>query len=207
MQMHKLYKTWVAAGAASALLLGTGCRDLPGSDAEQGAVVGGLGGAIAGAAIGGEDNRLLGAILGGALGAGGGYVVGANADRITGKDRDGARRAVKNAQERPATAQQALSATTADLNNDGFVTMDEVVAMEKAGLSDNEITQRLDATDQIFELTSEQKEYLRNQGVSYEVVSRMNELNRDTRERILSTNPRDDVIGRPPAAVGGSGGL
>ena len=36
-----------------------GCESLPGSEKEQGAVIGGVGGAVAGAALGGEDNRLL----------------------------------------------------------------------------------------------------------------------------------------------------
>ena len=37
----------------------TGCEDLPGDEKSQGAVIGGVGGAVAGAALGGEYNRLL----------------------------------------------------------------------------------------------------------------------------------------------------
>src|SRR5206468_3037042 len=48
-----------------------GCENLPGNKKEQGAVIGGVGGAVAGAAIG-KHNRALGALIGGARGAGGG---------------------------------------------------------------------------------------------------------------------------------------
>src|SRR5690242_3215606 len=50
----------------------TSCQNLPGSKGSQGAVIGGLGGAAAGAAIG---HSALGALLGGALGAGAGYII------------------------------------------------------------------------------------------------------------------------------------
>src|SRR5436189_3517932 len=122
---------------ALALLTGTallastiGCEQLPGTHGQQGAAIGGVGGAVAGAAVAGEHNRLLGALLGGAVGAGGGYLLGANSDRLLQRDTAGAQRAVQNAQTQPATAQQAANARTADLNGDGFVTLDEVIAMK-----------------------------------------------------------------------------
>jgi hypothetical protein len=178
-------------------LLNSGCSNLPGSNKQQGAVIGGLGGAAAGAAIGGKENRALGAILGGALGAGGGYVVGANSDRILNRDSSGAQTATQTAQTQPATAQQALNAATADVNADGFVTLDEVVALEKAGLTDQQIVSRLQATGQIFELTSEQQDYLVNQGLSRSVVNQMQDLNRDARNRLLNNQPSNGVISQP----------
>ncbi len=177
------------------LLNSTGCSNLPGNKQQQGAVIGGLGGAAAGAAIGGKDNRVLGALLGGALGAGGGYVIGANSDRILNRDTSGAQTATQTAQSRPATAQDALRATTADVNGDGFVTLDEVVALRQAGLSDQQMISRLQATGQVFELTPEQQEYLTNQGVSRSVVDQMNNLNRETREKLM--NHPNDVISQP----------
>ncbi|HEY9508338.1 MAG TPA: glycine zipper 2TM domain-containing protein [Verrucomicrobiae bacterium] len=171
----------------------TGCSNLPGSHQQQGAVVGGLGGAAAGAAIGGKDHRLLGALLGGALGAGGGYVVGANSDRILNRDPSGAQTATKSAQTTPATAQDALKATTADLNSDGFVTLDEVVAMQKGGLSEQQMISRMEATGQVFELTPEQQEYLTSQGVSRSVVDQMENLNRDTRNRLSNEQPQGTI--------------
>jgi hypothetical protein len=176
---------------AVVLSLGAGCAQLPGTHEQQGAVIGGTGGAIAGAAI--AKNDLLGALIGGAVGAAGGYLIGANSDRILGKDRAAAERAVQDAQSNPATPEQVRYATTADVNSDGFVTLDEVTAMNAAGLSDEQMLARLRATDQVFELTLEQERTLRDQGVSQTVISGMRQINRDTRERLLQR----DVIGRP----------
>jgi hypothetical protein len=183
-------------GLVAALAGTTGCEQLPGTPKSQGAVIGGVGGAAAGAAIGGEHNRLLGAVIGGALGAGGGYVVGADKDRILNRDQAGADQAVQTAQSRPATAQDALRAQTADLNSDGFVTLDEVVALRAAGLSDQQILERLRATGQVFELTAEQQRFLEDRGLSRYVVDEMMNVNRDVRDRLLEQ--QNDVIGRPP---------
>jgi hypothetical protein len=142
--------------------------------------------------IGGEKHRVLGALLGGALGAAGGYVIGAQTEKINKNDHDGAIEANKKAETRPVTAEEARTATTADINRDGFVTLDEVVAMEKAGLSDDQMLDRLNATDQIFELTPDQQRYLLDHGVSRTVVNRLPEINRDKRDQI-----RTDRIGTP----------
>src|SRR5438067_2420951 len=159
----------------SSLALGplTGCENLPGSGKTQGAVIGGTGGAVAGAAIG-HRNPVLGALIGGALGAGGGYLIGAHADKTRDPDRhrDEAISASRDAEAHPARASDVMldsRTQTADLNNDGFVTMDEVVAMRKAGLSDDEMIRRLRATQQVFDLTASQENYLRDQGVSRRV--------------------------------------
>lgn len=180
----------------AALLAGTiGCEQLPGKKEHQGAVIGGAAGAAVGAAV--AENNLLGALIGGLIGAGGGYLIGANVDKITGKDSAAAERAVSEAQRDPATPEEARRATTADINHDGFVTMDEVVAMEKAGLNDTEILARLRASGQVFELTAQQRQALLDQGVSRNVVDTMPTLNREARERAARAVNRD-VIGRPP---------
>ena len=49
----------------------------------------------------------------------GGYLVGANWDKINGKKGDEARDADRRAHDRPASARDVQTATTADLNNDG----------------------------------------------------------------------------------------
>ena len=175
-----------AASAAALLVTATGCHNLPGSPGAQGATIGGVGGAAAGALIGGEHHRLLGALLGGAVGAGGGYLVGANKDRIMGHDQSGAAEAVRRAQANPATPQQAMNAPTADLNGDGFVTMDEVVAIRQAGFSDQQMLQKLSATGQVFELSPDQQNYLRTNGVDQYVIDQMPQINRETRDRLLS---------------------
>jgi len=155
-----------------------------------------VGGAVAGAAVGGEHHRGLGALIGGAVGAGGGYIIGANTDRTQHKDHSAAEEAGRAAQTNPATAEQARAPQTADLNGDGFVTMDEVVAMRQAGLPDQVMIDRLRATGQVFELTPEQQDYLRRNGVSSFVISQMSGLNRNVRG-----NPPggSGVISRPEA--------
>lgn len=187
---HKIF----SGALALALVLGAvACHQLPGTPGEQGAAMGGLGGAAAGALIGGSHHRLLGALLGGAVGAGGGYLIGANKDRITGRDSAGAQEAVRRAQEHPATPQQALNAPTADLNGDGFVTMDEVVAMKQAGLSDQQMLQKIEATGQVFELTPDQQNYLRTNGVDQYIIDQLPNVNRSVRDRLLGQEGQPQV--------------
>jgi len=59
-----------------------GCENLPGGKKEQGAVIGGVGGAAAGAVIG-KGNRGLGALIGGLIGAAAGISLGRNRRRST----------------------------------------------------------------------------------------------------------------------------
>ena len=194
--LHKRQISLVLATsfAISPLVGLTGCENLPGDKKTQGAVIGGVGGAAAGALIGGKDNRLLGALIGGAAGAGGGYLVGANWDKITGKESDDAKEANRRAQERPARASDVEKSSTADLNDDGFVTLDEVVAMADAGLSDKEQIRRLEKTQHYFELTSEQEQYLRDHGVTKDVVVAMRRMNPEEPRRASDTtrSDRDD---------------
>ena len=181
MQRHKLTITLLIASLALAPL--AGCDSLPGDKKTQGAVIGGVGGAVAGGAIA-KNNRLLGALIGGALGAGGGYLIGSQLDKSDpDKHRDEAKRAETRARDNPATADDARRARTADINNDGYVTMDEVVAMSKAGLSDDEMITRLERTGQFFELNNEQEQYLRDQGVSRRVITTMRDINSDVRNK------------------------
>ena len=187
MRMRMFYQSGATLCLVSGLVLTTsGCKNLPGTPGEQGAGIGGVSGAAVGAAVGGEHHRLLGALVGGAVGAGGGYLIGANKDRITGHDTAAAQEAVQRAQANPATPQQALSAPTADLNGDGFVTIDEVVAMKRAGLSDEQMLQRLQATGQVFELSPQQQEYLRSNGVDDYIIGQMPEINRQVRNQLLA---------------------
>lgn len=161
------------------------CENLPGSREEQGAVIGGVAGAATGAALSSE-NRLLGALIGGAVGAGGGYLIGAETDWFEDPEaEDEAREAIRNARANPATAEDVYGAETADLNDDGFVTMDEVIAMEDAGLSDSEMLARLRATGQVFDLSASQRSTLLDAGVSPTVVEEMQDLNADERDRVL----------------------
>lgn len=195
--LRKAWPILVAALVAGPI---AGCEQLPGDRGTQGAVIGGVGGGAAGAVIAGEDNRLVGALIGAALGAGGGYLVGAEMEKADADEEDqaAARESVREARENPATVAEVRQAQTADLNNDGFVTMDEVIAMARAGLTDEEMIQRLEATDYIFELTPQQQQYLIDNGVSRDVVDAMLTVNREERERILGTlEEEEEVIGQP----------
>lgn len=177
----------------SALVLAplTGCESLPGDKKTQGAVIGGAAGAAAGAIIG-KNNRLVGGLIGGALGAGGGYLIGAQMQKNDDKNRDEAFRASDRDRDYPPTASDVDRARTADLNDDGFVTLNEVVAMEKAGLSDREMIRRLEDTRQVFALSREQEDYLRGRGVSAEVIREMRTMNQDLdRARTASDRQTD----------------
>lgn len=172
-----------------------GCSSLPGDDKQQGAVIGGASGAAVGAAVS-KNNRALGAIIGGAVGAAGGYVIGKNKDKITGSNSDEVETAARKAEQAPATPQEARAATTADVNSDGFVTLDEVVALEQANLTDNEMIERLRATNQVFDLTEEQKRYLLDKGVNQSVVDQLATLNQSLKDEL--PEPNDSVISREP---------
>jgi hypothetical protein len=183
---------FVSSALVASLALGpaVGCSNLPGGAKEQGAVIGGLGGAAAGALIG-KKNRGVGALIGGVLGAGGGYLIGAQKEKIDKEKAEEARKASDRAQRDPARPDDVSRSRTADLNDDGFVTMDEVVAMQKAGLSDSEIVDRLRRTDQVFDLTDRQEEYLRDRNVSDRVISAMQDMNRDY-DTARTASGRDD---------------
>lgn len=189
--MRKTVQTGIISICVTGLV---GCSSLPGNDQQQGAVIGGASGAAVGAAV--SKNRALGAVIGGAVGAAGGYVIGKNKDKITGNDNDNeVEQAAAKAQEAPVTAQEARNATTGDVNNDGFVTLDEVIALEQADLTDDQIIERLRATNQVFDLTEEQRRYLLDRGVSQSVIDRLATLNQ-------TDVPSDSVIsGRPRPTI------
>ncbi len=177
--MKKLRTIPAVASCALAITLVAGCANLPGTNQEQGTVMGGVAGAAAGAAVAGSGHRTLGALLGGIIGAGSGYMIGARRDRVEGtpEDQQAAQAAISRAQSDPATVADVTNSTTADLNKDGFVTADEVIALSDAGLRDDEIVTRLRATGQVFELTPTERQHLLNNGVALQVVDRMHNIN------------------------------
>lgn len=168
-----------------------GCEQLPGP---QGVVIGGAAGAAAGALIAEEDNTIIGALLGGLVGAAAGYLIGSSEENIENDNTQGAIQAVKEAQQDPATVQDVRTSETADLNNDGFVTLDEVVALERAGLSDQQIIQRLEATGQVFDLNQSQKQYLAQHGVSQRVIEAIEQINQDLEQQLLGTEAPEDTV-------------
>ncbi len=191
--MNIKLKSFIVLDLIVTSLLLTGCESLPGSREQQGAVAGGATGAVIGNVVSGG---LFATLLGGAAGAGAGYLIGANYDKIVGDNSDDAQQAVEQARTQPATAADVDGADTADLNDDGFVTLDEVEAMGKAGLNDEEMLDRLRATNQVFELSTGQRDQLRNAGISQNVIAEMENINQEQRKEVL--NRRAEVISRDP---------
>jgi len=155
-----------------------------------------LGGAVSasGSAFGGAHDGLFELLLDGVQGRE--NLIGASSARITHHESLAAEEAARAAQRTPATPESGRNALTADLNGDGFVTMDEIIAMRRAGLSDRTLLERLRATGQIFEITPQQQQYLRSQGISDSVLRNLQELNADVRDRLL--NGQIGGIRRPP---------
>ena len=141
-----------------------------------GAIIGGLAGVAAGALLGG-NSQIVGGLIGGALGAGGGYLIGTHMDKS--HDRKAAREAARRAEEHPAKPEDVYESRTADLNRDGFVTLDEVVAMRDAGLSDEDMAEWLRLSGQTFVLSAKQERFLRERGVSDTLIAQLPEINRE----------------------------
>jgi hypothetical protein len=146
--------------------------------AQTGAAAGGGMGAASGAAAGaaaGAPAAGVGALIGGAAGATIGGIIGAQDDKNNDKYRQEATRVSELAQRNPAVAEAVKDAPTADVNGDGWTTMDEIVAMKKAGLSDQQMTDRIRRTQQVFYVGPDQREYLRQHGVSQSVVEALDQ--------------------------------
>src|SRR5205814_908677 len=103
----------------------------------------------------------------------------------------------------PPSAAEARTARTADLNGDGYVTLNEVVALRKADLSDSEMIRRLEDTGQVFYLSGEQENYLRDRarhiGAKADQVVRVDPLeyrlrSYDNRLVLSIFNPTQDPI-------------
>ena len=161
------------ASAVSLCMLGillTGCQNYP--EIPQQNVVDPAGAVSAGAGVA-PNGRLLAGLVGGKLGETGGYLVGADWTKIREKRTDQAIAAVTKAADKPATVADVARSDTADLNHDGFITLDEIIAMQQAGLSAPQINERLEKSHQYIELTREQAQYLAQHHVPTEVVSAM----------------------------------
>jgi hypothetical protein len=117
-----------------------------------------------------EKSISLAYLTGGDLGIGGGFLIGAAPEKIKQHLNTEAVAAAQKAEQSPAQPLQTHDSTTADLNRDGYVTLDEILAMVRAGLNDGEIQDRLKKTGYIFQITPEQERYLTDRGVRQKVV-------------------------------------
>jgi len=158
----------------------SGCSSAPGTAGQQGAVIGGATGAAVGASV--TKNRALGAVIGGAAGAAGGYVIGNKTGPLDKKN--------NSTTPYPETA----SGETADINHDGFVTLDEIVSMENSRVSDDEMIRRIQATGLTFDLNDEQRRYLSDHGVSQTVIDRLPSINRSYTTTTTTTSPSGTAV-------------
>ncbi|MDB5305409.1 MAG: hypothetical protein JWM97_2958 [Phycisphaerales bacterium] len=137
----------------------------------------GPGDAAAETAADAERRRVFAELTGGELGAGGGYLIGVPPDRTGGARSQEAINASRAAEQSPARPEDVHKSTTADLNGDGFVTLDEVIAMKRAGLNDGEIIRRLRSANELYRITPEQERYLTDRGMTGPVVQALEEMN------------------------------
>ncbi len=136
-------------------------------------------------------NYVLKDLVGDELGPTGGYLIAAAPEKFDQHKHQEAIEASRRAEQSPTTVADARNSTTADLNGDGYVTLDEVVALKRAGLSDAEIVNRMRSTDQIFSLTAEQERYLTDRGISHDVVNNIRAMSKpsDAMTAGVTTNP------------------
>ncbi len=109
-------------------------------------------------------------LTGGDLGVGGGFLIAAAPDKIQARDHAQAMAAAQMAEASPVSPELVHEQGNADLNHDGFITLDEILAMVRSGLNDMEIADRLDRTHYVFHLTPQQERYLTDRGVSQNLV-------------------------------------
>lgn len=106
-------------------------------------------------------------------GPGGGWIIAATPDHIQQRSLGSAQQANRLAEQQPAGPGDVERSDNCDLNADGFVTMDEVLALKRAGLTTEQLTTRVRKTPQVFSLTDRQQQYLRDRGIAPSVIDVM----------------------------------
>jgi hypothetical protein len=105
-----------------------------------------------------------------AAGPGGGWIIGARTNWIDRNRLDLAKRSNDAARQSPASVGSIDHSDDADLNSDGFVTLDEILAMKRAGLSNSTIIKRINETPQVFSINARQEQYLIDRGIDQPVI-------------------------------------
>ena len=182
---RKARATALAGSVALACAIGpVGCSNGPlGKGSSGAAAEAGGGGALTGAVMSraGGGTGMQAAQDAPALsnlGESSGWLIGAEPAKIDQKKDQEARAAEERARRQPATVDDVRRSESADLNGDGFVTLDEVEAMQKSGLSDRDMVDRLQRTGQVFQLNDRQQDHLKDRGVSQGVIDAMLSLTR-----------------------------
>jgi len=172
-------KRWTNVGVAGVgLLIGcaAGCQPDRGATAHVGPLAASTNQPIAAATQqtpATKDAAAFAKVADKAAGFEGGCLIGMCRAMVEGHRQDLAKRANDESQQRHATLADVRDCATADLNNDGFVTLDEVVAMRRAGLDENQMIQRLEATQMVFAVSPRQRQYLVDRGVAPAVIDRI----------------------------------
>jgi uncharacterized protein YcfJ len=140
-------------------LLGLGCQNTK-SRAPEGAIIGGVVGAAAGGIIGHQSHSAgEGVAIGAAAGALTGALIGAQIAR------PGQKEQAQGSQ--PAAAQAAPSPNQ--------MTLQQIADLSKQGVNESVIIDKIRLTNSKFNLTANDIDYLKNQGVSQKVIDAMQE--------------------------------
>jgi uncharacterized protein YcfJ len=143
------------------ILAASGCQNTK-TRAVEGAVIGGALGGAAGGIIGHQSgNAGVGAGIGIAAGAITGALIGSQINKPEAKEEQ-ANATKKTAPQEPAKQEEVKA-----------LSMQQVVELSKQGVSDEEITRRIKATNSKFNLTKDGINYLKQQGVSQRVIEAM----------------------------------
>lgn len=157
--MHKRYMGCLIFCMVIAMMsFVLGCETM-GQDTQTGAVGGGLLGAVAGGAIGQNmgGHPLAGAAVGATVGALTGGAIGNQIDQ-------------KKAAQAQAAAAQQNAAIAAGQEKMGI---SDVIVLSKAGVTDDVIIDKISKSGSVYNLTVEEIEQLRKEGVSSRVVNYM----------------------------------
>jgi outer membrane lipoprotein SlyB len=175
----KAYFLILAAGAAVLL---TGCVNPDGTqnNTGSGAIIGGAVGAITGAAIGGPQHGGEGALIGAGAGAVGGGLIGYSMD-----------------QEQQARLRQQSPETYAKVDQGQPLSLADVKALAKAGVSDDVIISQIQNTHTVYHLSAAEIIDLRDSNVSDKVVNFM--INTPNTIGSASGVVQSDATVEPPA--------
>jgi outer membrane lipoprotein SlyB len=168
--------------AASAVLL-TGCQNPDGTqnNTAGGALIGGVVGALTGAAIGGPRNGGAGALIGAAAGAIGGGVIGNSMD-----------------QEQNARLREQAPQTYVKVDQGQPLGLADVKALAKAGVSDDIIISQIRSSHTVYHLIAADIIDLRNSGVSEKVVNFMINTPSAIGASTEVTQPDTVTVSQPP---------
>lgn len=130
-----------------------------------------------------------------------GSIIGAAHEHIRTEDKAAAQRASLSARLDPAMANQALIAPTADLNTNGFVTVDEVLAIKQSGANDQQLLDKLEATGQVFEISPEMVTFLWTRGIDKTTIDVIPQLNPGAIAQFRPDKPGAQMAGMPAEAA------